>query len=291
MQLHPDWHNNSAPSPPEWVVWDYTPAEWAAFDATEWGRAEQAWRLRIKLACLVAAGVLGLILLLLLIDANLGVFLLVILGGFAVIALLTNSSSVVYQRALTRHKARRRGPAQVRLSPSGVTFGTDYIPFNGPGNLFSNEASLALHWVRFVAGPPARLVFLLVYGSGGRDEVAVPVGTGAHDTAIALVARYKREVIRRRPTLSPQPNALPSRPLRPAVPAPSLPTDHPTQRLPTFDPNPLQLIHPTQRLPRQWVGGTPTAQRYGFPSAGPDERVAPPVFDSDTQRLPPDGAP
>ena len=153
------------------------------------------------------------------------------------------------------------------------------------------------YWVRFVAGPPARLVFVLTYGRDGRDELAVPVPAGAEDAAQALVARYKREVIRHGQAAYPVSRPLPSSPIRPAAPTPALPTDHPTQRLPAFDPPPAQLIHPTQRLPafdhdptqaahptqrlpRQWVGGTPTAQRYGRDTLLPLEAAPPPAPDA-----------
>ncbi len=291
MQLQPNWHD-SKPAPPEWVVWDYTPTEWAAFDQAEWERADQVWQRWVTLACIVAACVLGAVFFLLLLGASAGAFPLVLFGGGATIALFTNNSTA-HQRALTSHKARQRGPAQVRLGPGGVTIGRDYIPFSRPVNIILNQDSMDLHWVHFVAGPPARLVFALTYGHG-RDEVVAPVPAGAQDAATALVARYKREVIRRRPAAPLQPNALPSRPARPAVPAPSLPTDHPTQHLPAFDPNPpqpshptqhlpdfdpnsLQASHPTQRLPRPWVGGTPSAQRYGRDTALPLDAAPPPA--------------
>ena len=134
-------------------------------------------------------------------------------------------------------------------------------------------------------------MFVLTYGRDVRDEVVVPVPAGANDTAMALVARYKREIIRRGPTLSRQPNPLPSRPARPAPLATALPTDHPTQHLPAFDPDLVPPSHPTQRLPRLWVGGTPTAQRYGTSAPLSGEAAALPVPDTATQRLPPDGTP
>jgi len=99
-----------------------------------------------------------------------------------------------------------------------------------------------LYWVRFVAGPPARLVFVLTYGRDVRDEVVVPVPAGANDTAMALVARYKREIIRRGPTLSRQPNPLPSRPARPAPHLP--PHCQPTTQRSTCPPSTPTSCHP-----------------------------------------------
>ena len=116
--------------------------------------------------------------------------------------------------------------------------------FCTPADLFTMSMAQGrkLYWVRFVAGPPARLVFVLTYGRDVRDEVVVPVPAGANDTAMALVARYKREIIRRGPTLSRQPNPLPSRPARPAPHLP--PHCQPTTQRSTCPPSTPTSCHP-----------------------------------------------
>ena len=291
MQLQPNWQD-SPPAPIEWVVWDYTPAEWSAFVTAEGRRVNQTWQRQLRIARIITVILIGLVSLCFFVGWEAPLFFLIIYGSFFGLILLINTI-MVHKRALARHNARQRGPAQVRLGPSSITVGTNTTRFAPPADLLVMSMVVARHlyWVRFVAGPPARLVFALTYGRGGPDGLAVPVPADAQDAAIALVARYKREVIRRGPTLSRQPNALPSRPVRPAPLAAALPTDHATQHLPAFDPNPVQSSHPTQRLPRLWVGGTSTAQRYGAGPVLPQEVVAPLTPDSATQRLPSAGGP
>ncbi|HMA34168.1 MAG TPA: hypothetical protein VKY74_06760 [Chloroflexia bacterium] len=240
-----------------WVEWQYTEAEWAAFDAQEGARAQrEAWHnVGGAVAWQLLPGLLISVALLSTAGWAAGGGALAIVLGLGLLWAVWNITAA-QNRAAVRRQARRRGPRTIRIGARGLWEGDTYLPLG--------SARQPPHWIMISPREPQVLRFVL--NQQTLEELRVPIPQGQEAAARVLVARFKKEGLHR------PAGSVPRAPVPP--PPPSAPVPSP---------------RPTRRLPRLWVGGTPESRRYG-PDPAPESWPAPdPGPEHDTQRLPPSG--
>ncbi len=185
------WTRETAPI---WATWEYGPDEWAAFDARESAHVQRDLRSALR-----AEGVLiGLAAVAAVVANYLGtVFqcattpLLLFAGGLVV--LVTAAYVHTREELAEEHRARRRGPRFVVITPLGVEIAGIYLPFVGL------RRQLLRVYVR--GDDPQVLRFRVApYGAlaGQQPEIWVPIPQGREAEARELAARFQREVVRTR---------------------------------------------------------------------------------------------
>ncbi len=175
--------------PPIWAVWEYTAAEWAAWDTRAWAHDRRVAWTRFRPYALLALLGVGVIVALSIAAGDLRIVMLSVvpLWLFGVGGGL--NWWLRYAPAAHRHRARLHGPHTVLITPTHIVEAGRLIPLVDRQLVLrrvwlSGEADLRLHFQQ------------TLYRRGASEwELAVPVPAGRAEEARTVVHQFQSQVI------------------------------------------------------------------------------------------------